>query len=395
MKSLAADVNAVADNVRSMPDRVKVLHLNAGNMYGGVETILSTLARLRHLSAGMEPHFATCYEGRSRQELEAAGVPVYPLGQVRISRPWTVLRARRRLLEILRREHFDLVICHMAWTWVVFGGVARAAGERVAMWAHGFQDHQNWLERMAERTPPDFVIANSHFTGAWVREHFPITHVNVLYCPVELRELPNPAHVRADLRAELEIDDATPVILQAGRMELWKGHTLHLQALAQLKDKKWALWIAGGPQTPEEEAYFRQLQVAASELGISDRVRFLGQRGDIPQLMAAADIFCQPNQGAEPFGIVFIEALWAGKPVITSALGGALEIVDESCGLLTAPGDAQALARALAGLIESKERRERLGLGGPARARQLCDPATQIGKLAELSQSDIPCRRTA
>jgi glycosyltransferase involved in cell wall biosynthesis len=129
------------------------------------------------------------------------------------------------------------------------------------------------------------------------------------------------------------------------------------------------------------------LQATAHELGIAGRVRFLGQRSDVPKLMAAADIFCQPNQGPEPFGIVFIEALWAGRPVITSALGGALEIVDESCGFKVQPDDSESLARPLESLIESVELRQRLGGAGAARARHLCDPATQIKKLGELSQS--------
>ena len=57
------------------------------------------------------------------------------------------------------------------------------------------------------------------------------------------------------------------------------------------------------------------------------------QRDDVPRLLAAADIFCQPNLGPEPFGIGFVEALSAGLPVITTATGGALEIVDGDCGI--------------------------------------------------------------
>ena len=67
-------------------------------------------------------------------------------------------------------------------------------------------------------------------------------------------------------------------------------------------------------------------------------MRWLGQRRDVPELLAAADIYCQPNVGAEPFGIVFVEALYTGLPVVTTALGGALEIIDASCGVLVPPG---------------------------------------------------------
>ena len=83
---------------------------------------------------------------------------------------------------------------------------------------------------------------------------------------------------------------------------------------------------------------------------------------------------------------MFVEALWAGRPVISSAIGGVLEIVDDSCGLLVAPGDTDALAGSLRLLIESPEVRQRLGEAGVARARWLCDPTTQMEKLREVSE---------
>lgn len=369
---------------------VRVLHLNAGNLYGGVETFLTTLARLRHLCPAMEPHFALCYEGRYSRELAAASVPVHLLGSVRISRPWTVWRARRHLSELLARERFDLVVCHMAWSLVVFFGTARAAGAKVALWEHGFQSRQNWLEMMARRMRPDVAIANSHFTAGIVRNHFPSTPIRVIYCPVDLAEAPETNRWRAAVRREQAVDDDTTVILQTSRMEAWKGHLLHLEALARLKAVgKWVCWIAGGPQKSNEEQYFRQLQQVTKQLGIAERVRFLGQRADVPQLLAGADIFCQPNVEPEPFGIVFIEALWAGRPVVTTAMGGAMEVIDASCGFLTEPGNPDSLAQALHSLIESPDLRSRLGRSGPLRARLLCDPASRMKELKEMSQAAI------
>jgi len=312
---------------------------------------------------------------------------VYALGPVRISRPWTVWRARRRLRKLLGTERFDLVICHMSWTWVIFGGVARATGHRVALWAHGFQSVENWLDRMARRSTPEFVIANSRFTAAWVRDQFPKTPVHVVYCAVPPGELPEADRSRATLRQEQGIDEDTTVILQVGRLEPWKGHLVHLHALALLDpSEKWVCWIAGGPQTDEQQEYFNQLQATANQLGISSRVKFLGQRSDVPKLLRAADIFCQPNQGPEPFGLVFVEALWAGRPVISSSLGGAMEIVDETCGLLVQPGDPNSLAESLRALIQSPALRLELGRAGPARARQLCDPAARMNQLRDLSK---------
>jgi glycosyltransferase involved in cell wall biosynthesis len=385
---------APAEQARISTDArpVRVLHLNAGNLYGGVETLLTTLANLRHLCPGMESHFATCYEGRSSQELIQTGVPVHNLGPVRLSRPWTAWRARRRLRELLLRERFDLVICHMSWTLVIFSAVARWSGHRVALWAHGFQSVENWLDRIARRMTPDFVIANSRFTAGWVRRQFPNTAVHVIYCPVAPVEFLEADRSRAPLRQEQGVDEDTAVILQVGRLEHWKGHLVHLRALALLDPaKKWVCWIAGGPQTGEQQEYFDQLQATASQLGIAARVKFLGQRSDVPKLLAAADIFCQPNQGPEPFGLVFVEALWAGRPVVSSSLGGAMEIVDESCGLLVKPGDPDSLAEALRRLIASPALRLQLGQAGPARAKQLCDPASQMNQLRDLTK--VSCGR--
>ena len=125
------------------------------------------------------------------------------------------------------------------------------------------------------------------------------------------------------------------------------------------------------------------LVASARRLGIGDRVRWLGERPDVRRLLAAADIHCQANVAPEPFGVAYVEALAAGLPVVASAAGGAIEIVDDSCGVLVPPGDAEALARALERLIVDRGIRARLAAGAPARARHLSDPATQMFRLAD------------
>src|SRR5262249_41027519 len=142
-----------------------------------------------------------------------------------------------------------------------------------------------------------------------------------------------------------------------------------------------------GAQRPEEEHCLGDLIGRCRELGIAERVRFLGQRTDVPHLLAAADLHCQPNTGPEPFGIAFVEALYAGLPVVTTALGGALEIVDESCGILVPPDDGAALQGVLRGLPADPERRRALGQGGPARAMTLCDPAQAMQRLQNFLRS--------
>jgi glycosyltransferase involved in cell wall biosynthesis len=370
--------------------RLRVLHLNSGNLYGGVETMLLTMARHRDPASVMEHHFGLCQQGRLSRELEAIGRPVRLLGEVRISRPWTVWRARRCLRELLRQAHFDVVICHMPWSLLVFGDTVRETGQTLGFWAHSLHDGRGWLERFARRVKPDLAIGNSRYTETGLARLFPDVPRGVIYPPVELNTSAQTEDWRSMVRKQQGVAADTVVIIQVSRMEAWKGHLLHFRALSRLKNiDGWVCWIAGGPQKNDEEAYFRLLKKQANELGIADRVKFLGHRSDVPQLLSAADIFCQPNLKPEPFGIVYIESLWASRPVVTTDMGGAAEIIDESCGVLVEPDNPASLAESLRRLIESPELRGRLGKAGAAKARQLCDPAAQMNKLKDLTQTLI------
>lgn len=368
----------------------RVLHVYSGNLYGGVETVLVTLARYRNLCPAMEPHFALCFEGRLSAELAAAGVPVHLLGRVRTSRPLTVWRARRALKDLLRHQPFDVVVCHSAWPQAMFGAVVRSLDLPLVFWLHDTAKGQHWLERWARWMPPDLALCNSYFTAGTLPKLYPKVRNVVVYCPVAEPEASYSISDRVAVRTELDTPQEATVIIQASRLEAWKGHALHLEALGLLRDLPgWICWQLGGAQRPHEARYLQALKDTAARLGIADRIRFLGQRSDVPRLLAAADTHCQPNIGPEPFGITFIEALLARLPVVTTAIGGAREIVDDTCSLLVPSDDAHALAASLRRLIEDQALRIRLGTAGPARARKLCDPRAKIGQLGELLQNVV------
>src|SRR5277367_1947843 len=102
---------------------MRLLHVHSGNLYGGVETMMLTLARE---SAGRSPlihEFALAFEGQIASELRSTGVPVHRLGEVRARNPLSVIRARRRLGKLLRAERYRAVICHMPWAHAIFAGV--------------------------------------------------------------------------------------------------------------------------------------------------------------------------------------------------------------------------------------------------------------------------------
>jgi glycosyltransferase involved in cell wall biosynthesis len=374
---------------------MRVLHCYSGNLYGGIETLLSTLAQRRAEAPAMVPEFVLCYEGRLGEELRSAGVVVHQLEPVRFRRPWTVLQARRRLAQIVGIRPSDAVICHACWPHALFGPVVRRSGSPLVFWMHDQAGGGHWAERLAARTVPDLALVNSHSTAETLPRLFPGVPHEVLYYPVApAAAAVDRAEARARLRRELNTPADATVIIQASRLEPWKGQSLLIAALGRLRERPgWLAWLAGGAQRPHEQIYLDRLQAEARAAGIADRVRFLGQRSDVPHLLAAADIHCQPNTGPEPFGIVFVEALYAGLPVVSTRLGGAAEIVTEACGVLVPPADPAALADALGALIADPEARARLGAAAPARARQLCDPAAAIGRLQDLLAAVAETRR--
>jgi glycosyltransferase involved in cell wall biosynthesis len=366
---------------------MRVLHIYSGNLYGGIEAMLVTLARTRELAPNLEHEFALSFPGRLADELRANGATVHDLGVVRASRPLSLLVARRALAKVLTGGNFDWAIGHAAWPYAMFAKTVRRAGLPLAFWAHDAARGTHWTERWARRTRPDLAISNSNYTGATLGQLWPNVPATTIYCPVEDRSEQMEADHRRAVREELDTPAEAVVILQASRMEEWKGHHTLLSALALLwNNLNWHCWFAGGPQRPHEEEYFRMLKYRAQATGGAERIHFLGQRGDIPQLMAAADIYCQPNLTPEPFGIVLVEALYAGLPVVTSAMGGAAEIVNGSCGILTPPDRPELLAEALRSLIKNRELRAELAAVGPARAAELSDPARQARSLLRALQ---------
>jgi glycosyltransferase involved in cell wall biosynthesis len=146
----------------------------------------------------------------------------------------------------------------------------------------------------------------------------------------------------------------------AGRLVPEKGADVLLDALAQLPAALGpvrARIVGDGPERP-------RLEARARELGLGARVEFLGHvaRDEVQRRLAPAAVQVVPSRWAEPFGLVTIEAMARGTPVVASATGAAPELVrDGETGFLVAPGDAAALARCLAGLLPDPARLARIG----------------------------------
>lgn len=356
---------------------MRVLHVHSGNLYGGVETFLLSLARFRALAPSMDMSVALTADGRIAADLRNAGIPVDILGDVRLSRPLTVWRARRVLGALLQSDRPDVIVCHQPWPLAALGPVAKRESIALAVWMH-MAAGRHPVDRLAWRVEPDTIVCNSRFTASTLPKSN--AHVEVVYAPV------NTGLPRAE-QAAAAAPNGNAVIVQVSRMEPLKGHSVLLDALARLRGRGgWTCRIAGGAQRPREAQYMASLRAKASALGIADRVEFLGEQSDIGRVLADSDIYCQPNVEPDAFGLSLVEAMAAGLPVVTSALGGAKEIVDDACGVLVAPRDSATLALALSSLLDDRGRRGRMGANGSARARALCDPATQMPRIAETLQ---------
>lgn len=374
---------------------MRVLYLQAGNLYGGVESTLVTLARERHVCPEMSPSFAVCFEGRLQRELTETGVPLTVLGEVRIRQPLSVWRARRALRRLLQRERFDVVLVTSAWAQAIFGPVVKAARLPLVYWFHEPMRGRHWLERWARMTMPDIALCNSQFTASTVHHMYPNLRTEVFYNPVgNLEAVRLSRSERANVRAELKTPEDAVVIIQLSRMVELKGHTQHLEALSKLKELPgWVCWIAGAGQQPREALYLDELKRRAAQLGLNHRVIFTGERAEMQKLLASADIYCQPNTSPESFGNVFVEALSYDLPVVTTNIGGAKEIVNPSCGILVTPNQPDVLAESLRQLIEDEKMRAQLGAAGTTRAKELCDVTRQLKQLAGIL-ADVCLRRS-
>ena len=366
---------------------MRVLHVHSGNRFGGIETILVTLAWNQSLSPALQHSFALCFEDILTVELKKAGGTVHPLPPVRIRNPLSVLKSNKALSSLLKNGAYDFVVFHSAWAQAIFGKTIRKTNVPVVFWLHNPTDGKFWLERSAARIKPAWILCNSRFTASSVHNLYPDAKNVIFYPPVAMDQT---AKDRTAIRNELQTPQDAVVIIQVSRMESWKGQSVHLEALSTLKkNRNWMCWMVGGAQTAKEQEFESELKRKTKELGLESNVRFPGHRSDVASLLAAADIYCQPNTGPEPFGITFVEAMYAGLPVVTTNMGGSKEIVDSKCGILVEPQNVNELSQALESLVLQPSMRQELGSNGRVRAQELCDPQKQIKKLETIFESNL------
>lgn len=189
----------------------------------------------------------------------------------------------------------------------------------------------------------------------------------------------------ASAKEEFGFPASLPVVAVLGRLDPQKGQEEFLRAIAQIGNV--IVPVIAGEETKGERGHASRLHELARELGLESRVRFLPFTDEAPKFMAALDIFVLPSY-SETYGIVVLEAMAMGKPVVATNAGGVPELVrDEIDGVLVPPRDVSALRKAIERLVVDEQLRRRYGEQARRRAVELFTMSGCIDRIIELLRS--------
>lgn len=204
----------------------------------------------------------------------------------------------------------------------------------------------------------------------------------------------NAVAARERVRAELGLPPDAPVAVMVGRLAPWKGHDIFIRAAARVHvQRPEAHFLIVGDSAFDPPAYRLQLERLAIDGNLGDSLRFLGFRDDVPHVMGAADVVVHCSTLPEPLGLTPIEAMALGKPVIAAAAGGTLETVaDGETGLLTPPGNAEALVDAMLWVLNDPVATARMGAAGRERAERMFDLRQNARDIMRIYDSTVKKR---
>ena len=344
---------------------VKVLILMPlAHRHGGAENILWSYLQNVDRSR-VQPALVFFDEGPFRDEVAGLGIPSHVLRPEDCPRPRIALFPPR-LARIVRREAPDLIFSWLveAQPFASLAGLLTGRRRRVTWWQANMPQI-DFVERMATALPARAVFMYSHATAEVQRSIWPHRETIVVHPGIDA-----PAQVARDelgrLREQLELPADRPVVGIVGRLCSWKGQHHVLRAIALLRDRGLDVHglIVGGNAYDFEPEYEPHLRRLAAELGIEDHVTFTGQVPDGTVHMQLMDVMANASDH-EPFGIVLLEAMALGVPVVAVAAGGPAEIVEDGVsGLLVQRAGGDELAGAFQRVVESDDLRDSLVAGG-------------------------------
>lgn len=329
---------------------------------GGVQIHLRDLTRALQ-AQGHAPTVITGGAGPLVEELRSQGTPVVILRHLTLPiHPTQDLRALREIRAALKDRGPDLVAVHSSKAGILGRLAARSLGLPVLLTAHGWNftpgipKFQAAIYRQIERLVGPFasrIITVSEFDRQLAMQAGLATGERIVTVYNGMPDVPQ--HLRADPGRE-----PTRLVMVA-RLGPQKDHPTLLRALAGLLDHSWELDLVGdGPLMAE-------MQALAASLGIGGRVRFLGQRLDVEEILARAQVSLLTTNW-EGFPLSILESMRAGLPVVASAVGGIGEAIqDQETGYLVPRGNADLLRDRIARLLTDPGMRTRFGLNGRRR----------------------------
>jgi len=294
-------------------------------------------------------------------EIRGLGIPVL---EMPCRRRWELARLSRLVRHLrIRRPHLVYCIGFAANTYGRLAALMARVPRVVSGWRGLESSPLHWVMEALLAPWTDRVICNSRAVVENVLAHYPIPRRRVVLIVNGVEPAGFSAAERAAIRAELGVKPDTIVAGSVARLSVDKNPLLFLEAAAlvlAVRPHVQFVLVGGGPLSTEvaERAKARHL----------NGVRFMGERKDARRLCAGFDIFLLTSH-REGMPNAVLEAMAAGIPCISTAVGGARDVIlDGVTGFLVRPGDAEAIAQFVIRLAESSELRRQLGEAGRARA---------------------------
>lgn len=267
----------------------------------------------------------------------------------------------KRVSEIVRRKKIDLIHTHQTRAHTFGVMLKMRTGVPVIATAHNRRFHLHWNLN-------DFVIANSHATHDFHRRvsMVPESKMKTVYCFSDFTDFQGVDRASASnlirQRHRLEEDDFLVTVV--GQVAPRKGQHVLFQGIQQLIDAIPNLKILLVGRFGRRQKYAKKLRAFLVDNDLLGRVKWLGRRDDVANYMAASQLVCIPSI-EEPLGLMALEAMTVGTPVVATDTGGLSEIVQNGkTGLSVESGDASSLANATIRLARDPELASELVAGG-------------------------------
>jgi len=328
---------------------------------------------LRHAPAGDVRWIVVFFQdGPLVDAVKELGIQTYVVETGRLRNIGRYLGALWKITSLAYDESVDLILSWAAKPHLYGSLAAQLAGAEAVWYQHGYPSgrHLGWMDRLATALPAQMILTPSRRTKQCQHELWPQRPARVVHPSVRLAQF-DPDHLPSsqEAREELGLPQKVPLIGIVGRLQHWKGmHTL-VEALSRVHaayPKAHAVIVGG--QDDAEPDYAPFLDRLIQERGLDDYVIRAGFQTNIPHWIQALDVFVHASD-REPFGIVILEAMALGKPVVAGNQGGPREIISEGRNGLFAPfEDDQELARQVLRYLENPNFARRMGQNARERA---------------------------